>query len=108
MTYGKDLNITLLALADPTRREIINRLRHGELAVGEIAAGMSISRPAVSQHLRVLSDAGLLTVTPMGAKRLYRIAPEGTQPLRQYLDELWDDALTAFATKAEEQAKETQ
>ena len=96
----------ITALADPTRRVIIDRLRSGALPVGAIAKGMTISRPAVSQHLRVLSDAGLLTVTPAGNRRLYAIAPEGVAGLRDYLDTLWDDALTAFARAADEKAKE--
>ncbi len=96
----------ITALADPTRRVIIDRLRSGALPVGAIAEGMTISRPAVSQHLRVLSDAGLLTVTPQGNRRLYAIAPEGVDTLRRYLDTLWDDALAAFAQAATDQAKE--
>jgi DNA-binding transcriptional ArsR family regulator len=95
----------ITALADPTRRVIIDRLRAGAMPVGAIAKGMTISRPAVSQHLRVLSDAGLLTVTPAGNRRLYAIAPEGVDELRRYLDTLWDDALAAFAQAAAEKAK---
>jgi DNA-binding transcriptional ArsR family regulator len=95
----------ITALADPTRRTIIDRLRSGALPVSAIADGMQISRPAVSQHLRVLSDAGLLTVTPAGNRRLYAIAPEGVDQLRKYLDTLWDDALSAFARAASEKAK---
>ncbi|MCG3267324.1 helix-turn-helix transcriptional regulator [Yoonia sp. I 8.24] len=101
MTYQH----AITALADPTRRVIIDRLRAGPLAVGAIANGMEISRPAVSQHLRVLSDAGLLTVTPSGNRRLYAIAPDGVDALRKYLDSLWDDALSAFARAAHEKAK---
>jgi len=101
-----DYEDAITALADPTRRVIIDRLRSGPLAVGTIADGMAISRPAVSQHLRVLSDAGLLTVTPSGNRRLYAIAPEGIAGLREYLDTLWDDALAAFAQAAAEKAKE--
>jgi DNA-binding transcriptional ArsR family regulator len=96
----------ITALADPTRRVIIDRLRSGALPVGAIAKGMKISRPAVSQHLRVLSDAGLLTVTPQGNRRLYAIAPDGVDDLRRYLDSLWDDALAAFTQAAADQAKE--
>lgn len=103
-----DYENAITALADPTRRVIIDRLRSGALPVGAIAKGMNISRPAVSQHLRVLSDAGLLTVTPAGNRRLYAIAPEGIAGLRAYLDTLWDDALSAFARAAEEKAKESQ
>ena len=100
-----DYQDAITALADPTRRVIIDRLRGGPLAVGAIAEGMEISRPAVSQHLRVLSDAGLLTVTPSGNRRLYAIAPDGVDELRKYLDSLWDDALTAFARAAHDKAK---
>ena len=101
MTYQH----AITALADPTRRVIIDRLRGGPLAVGAIACGMDISRPAVSQHLRVLSDAGLLTVTPSGNRRLYAIAPDGVDQLRINLDNMWDDALSAFARAAHEKAK---
>ena len=102
-----DYQDAITALADPTRREIIDRLRAGPLPVAAIAATMPISRPAVSQHLRVLSDAGLLTVTPQGNRRLYAIAPEGVDQLRRYLDTLWDDALGAFERAAKEKAKGT-
>ncbi len=95
----------ITALADPTRRKIIERLRAGAMPVTAIAAGMGVSRPAVSQHLRVLSDAGLLSVTPQGNRRLYAIAPEGVENLRNYLDSLWDDALASFARAAREKAK---
>ena len=100
-----DYQDAITALADPTRREIIDRLRRGPLPVAAIAADMAVSRPAVSQHLRVLSDAGLLTVTPQGNRRLYAIAPEGVDQLRRYLDTLWDDALSAFERAAREKAK---
>lgn len=85
----------------------MDRLRGGAMPVAAIAEGMNVSRPAVSQHLRVLSDAGLLTVTPLGNRRLYAIAPEGVDQLRRYLDTLWDDALAAFAKAATEKAKDT-
>lgn len=100
MTYEDTIN----ALADPTRRAIIDKLRNGGLPVGVIAEGMPISRPAVSQHLRVLTDAGLLVVTPSGNRRHYAIAPNGVDNLRRYLDSLWDDALASFARAAEEKA----
>ncbi|WP_375255557.1 ArsR/SmtB family transcription factor [Yoonia sp.] len=95
----------ITALADPTRRVIIDRLRGGALSVAAIAKDMTVSRPAVSQHLRVLSDAGLVTVTPAGNRRLYAIAPEGVDQLRKYLDTLWDDALSAFARGPPAKAK---
>ncbi len=90
------------ALADPSRRAIVERLRSGALPVGEIADGLPISRPAVSQHLRVLSDAGLLFCESHGNRRLYAISPEGVAALRAYLDSLWDDALTCFETAAKD------
>jgi len=101
MTYED----AITALADPMRRKIVEKLRAGALPVARIAEGLPVSRPAVSQHLRVLSDAGLLTVTPVGNKRLYAIAPDGVDELRKYLDTLWDDALDAFARAANEKAK---
>lgn len=97
--------IAIAALADPTRRAILEKLRDGPLPVCVLAADLPISRPAVSQHLRVLSDAGLLTVTPEGTRRLYAIAPEGVADLRRWLDRLWDDALAAFAAEARRMAE---
>ena len=97
---------TIAALADPTRRALVERLRAGPLAVGELADELPISRPAVSQHLKVLSDAGLLLVEPQGTRRLYRLAPQGLADLRAYLDGLWDDALSGFAARARQIAAE--
>lgn len=101
MTYDD----AIAALADPTRRAIVEQLRAGPMPVGELAKGLTVSRPAVSQHLRVLSDAGLLSVTPKGTRRLYAIAPDGIAALRSYLDSLWSDALTSFAARAEIEAE---
>ncbi|MDJ0827507.1 MAG: metalloregulator ArsR/SmtB family transcription factor [Rhodobacter sp.] len=95
----------IAALADPTRRALVERLRAGPQPVGVLADDLPISRPAVSQHLKVLSDAGLLEVEPQGARRLYRLAPRGLDELRAYLDGLWDDALSSFAARAREVAK---
>ena len=95
------------ALADPTRRAIINCLRAGPLPVGQLASNLPVSRPAVSQHLRVLSDAGLLRVVPVGNRRVYHLAPNGMACLRDYLDDLWDDALRAFSTAAQTQKDKT-
>ncbi len=106
MTYAIAIEAQLTALADPTRRAILDRLRDGPLPVCDLAAGLPVSRPAVSQHLRVLSDAGLLRVTPQGNRRLYAIAPGGVQELRTYLDGLWDDALAAFAAAARQAAQQ--
>lgn len=93
----------LVALADPTRRSILEKLRAGPRPVGEIAAGMTISRPAVSQHLKVLKDGGLVAETRRGTRHYFAIAPEGIGELRAYLDGLWSDALAAFARHVESQ-----
>lgn len=105
MTYTDAISASIVALADPTRRALIDRLRGGALPVCDLACDMPISRPAVSQHLRVLSDAGLLVVTPQGNRRLYALAPDGFSLLRLYLDGLWDDALAAFVAAAKAQAQ---
>jgi DNA-binding transcriptional ArsR family regulator len=93
----------LTALADPSRRAIFEALRGGPSAVGELAKRFPISRPAVSQHLKVLKEAGLVTDHAVGTRRLYRIRPEGIAEMRAYLDRMWDDALTAFAAAVEQQ-----
>ena len=89
------------ALGDPTRRRIFERLRDGPRAVGELAAELPISRPAVSQHLRVLKEAGLVTERKDGTRRLYRVDPHGLTDLRKYFESFWDEALAAFAAAAE-------
>jgi DNA-binding transcriptional ArsR family regulator len=89
------------ALGDPTRRAIFERLRDGPLAVGELAASLPVSRPAVSQHLRVLKQAGLVADRPDGARRLYRIDPEGLSHLRAFVDDFWDRALAELKAAAE-------
>jgi DNA-binding transcriptional ArsR family regulator len=89
------------ALGDPTRRAIFERLREGPRAVGELAATLPVSRPAVSQHLRVLKEAGLVLDRAEGARRLYRVAPQGVQALREYLGTFWDAALAEFKAAAE-------
>ena len=89
------------ALGDPTRRAIFERLRRGPSAVGALATGLPVSRPAVSQHLRVLKDAGLVTERHEGTRRVYRVDPRGVAALRAYFDEFWNDALAAFAEAAE-------
>ena len=92
------------ALADPTRRQIFERLARRPRPVGELAEGLPVSRPAVSQHLRVLADAGLVVATKDGNRRLYRVNPRGVDGMRSYLDRFWTDALAAFedAARAEE------
>jgi DNA-binding transcriptional ArsR family regulator len=91
----------LAALGDPTRRAIFERLRGGPLAVGQLAAGLPVTRPAVSQHLRVLEAAGLVSAERSGTRRLYRIDLQGVGALRDYLDSFWADALAAFKAEAE-------
>jgi DNA-binding transcriptional ArsR family regulator len=97
MTYG----MALTALADPTRRAVFERLRAGPLPVNAVAAGMPVSRPAVSQHLRALKEAGLVQERSEGVRRIYSVRREGLQELRDWLDGFWDDALEAFKAQAE-------
>jgi DNA-binding transcriptional ArsR family regulator len=92
------------ALGDPTRRSVFKRLRQGGRSVREIATGMDVSRPAVSQHLKVLKDAGLVIVRPEGTRRLYEVDPAAIGALRSWLDEFWDEALKAFKKAAEQEA----
>lgn len=87
----------LVALVDPTRRELYGTLRAGDYTVGELAALTRISQPAVSQHLRVLSDANLVTLRRDGTRRYYRASTEGLAELRAYIESLWDDVLAAYA-----------
>jgi len=93
------------ALADPTRRSVFERLLDGALPVGRIAKGMPVSRPAVSQHLKVLKEAGLVTDRAEGTRRVYSIDPNGLGALRRYLDQFWDQALEAFAAEVENDLK---
>jgi DNA-binding transcriptional ArsR family regulator len=95
------------ALGDPTRRAIFERLRSGPRAVGEIADELPVSRPAVSQHLRVLKEAGLVTERRNGTRRLYRLDPDGLGRLRDYFDSFWNDALAAFKAAAEDERRST-
>jgi DNA-binding transcriptional ArsR family regulator len=90
------------ALADGTRRTIFRRLADGPMAVGEIADGLPVSRPAVSQHLKVLRCAGLVADRRVGTRRLYHVDPRGVEALRAELDVFWDKALAAFALLADE------
>src|ERR671936_2362644 len=89
------------ALGDRTRRAIFEQLRSGPRAVGEIANELPISRPAVSQHLRVLKEAGLVTQRRDGTRRLYRLDPDGLGELRGYFDQFWEAALAGFKAAAE-------
>lgn len=93
--------VALATLADPTRRAIFERLRAGPRSVGQLAEGLPVSRPAVSQHLKALKDAGLVRDEARGTARIYRIHAEGLRELRDWLDSFWDDALTRFKDYAE-------
>ena len=92
---------SLAVLADPTRRRVFERLRSGPSAVNALAAGLPVSRPAVSQHLRALREAGLVDERSEGARRIYSIRRAGLKELRDWLDTFWDDALTAVQREAE-------
>jgi DNA-binding transcriptional ArsR family regulator len=92
------------ALGDPTRRAILERLLEGPLPVGELARDFPVSRPAISQHLRVLKDARLVLDRPVGNRRLYELNPAGVDALRAYFDRFWNHALAAFKKAAEERA----
>jgi DNA-binding transcriptional ArsR family regulator len=89
------------ALGDPTRRAILDRLLNGPMPVGELARQFPISRPAISQHLRVLKRARLVTDRPVGNRRLYAVDPAGVEALRTYFDRFWAQALAAFKRAAE-------
>ena len=89
------------ALGDPTRRAVLELLRGGERPVGELAAVLPVSRPAVSQHLRILRGAGLVSERRDGTRRLYRVDPDGLAALRTYLETYWNDVLAAFKGAAE-------
>ncbi|MGN6378709.1 MAG: ArsR/SmtB family transcription factor [Gaiellales bacterium] len=91
----------LEALGDPTRREIFERLSGSPLAVGQLARDMPISRPAVSQHLKVLMDAGLVFARPAGTRRVYQVDPRAVEALREYFDAFWGQALNSFRRAAE-------
>jgi DNA-binding transcriptional ArsR family regulator len=92
-----------VALADPTRRRVFEQLRHGPKRVGVIAAHLPVSRPAVSQHLGVLKKAGLVAERAEGTRRVYYIDPQGLASIRAWLDQFWDDALTAFKAEMEKE-----
>ena len=101
MAYGNALAV----LADPTRREVFERLRGGPRPVNVLAAGLPVSRPAVSQHLKVLKDAGLVEERSEGVRRIYSVRREGLTELRAWLDSFWGNALDAFKLEAENSYK---
>ena len=94
------------ALGDPTRRLVFERLAKRPMSVGKLASGLAVSRPAVSQHLKVLKDAGLVTDKEDGTRRIYSIDPRGIAAMRSYLDKFWDRSLAAFKAAAEEESSE--
>ena len=93
-----------VALGDPTRQLILERLAKRPLPVGKIAAGLPVSRPAVSQHLKILRSAGLVAHAQHGTRRVYRIDPRGIDAMRTYLDRFWDRALAALKVAAEQES----
>jgi len=96
-------DIIFTALADPTRRKVFEHLATSPSPVGALADRLPVSRPAVSQHLKVLSDAGLITVRSEGTRRIYSVSPEKLAELRNWLDTMWGTALSAFAEAAEKE-----
>jgi DNA-binding transcriptional ArsR family regulator len=96
------------ALGDPTRRRIFELLQNGPRAVGELAGELPVSRPAVSQHLRVLKEAGLVTERREGTRRIYRLDPDGLGELRAYFDTFWTTALASFEAAVERNGEEQQ
>jgi len=94
------------ALAEPMRVAIVEKLAQRPMAVGELAAGLPVSRPAVSQHLKVLKEAKLVRDQAQGTRRIYSLDPAGLGPLRQWLDRFWDQALAAYAEAAEREEQE--
>lgn len=98
-------NRVFAALHDPTRRAVLERLRDGPRPVGEIARGLPVTRPAVSQHLKVLKEAGLVSDRSEGTRRIYYVDPKGLGAMRAWLDQFWDSALSAFAAEVERASK---
>ena len=96
------------ALGDPTRRLIFEHLARGPRAVGELAGELPVSRPAVSQHLKALKEAGLVVDRAVGTRRIYHVNPSGVAALRAYLDQIWGDALAAFQAFVEQEPEATQ
>lgn len=100
MTYECVIN----SLADKTRRQILEQLRGNPSTVAELAAGQTVSRPAVSQHLRVLHESQLVKVTPVGNRRIYSVDPSGLNALKGYLDTFWSDVLDAYSDEVKRQS----
>ena len=102
------IDTTLRAIAEPNRRTILQITHLRELSAGEIAAYFNLTRPAISQHLRVLSDAGLVSMRREGAKRMYRARPEGIQEVKEFLERFWGDRLTSLKQAAEAEERLSQ
>jgi DNA-binding transcriptional ArsR family regulator len=96
-----NVSTSFAALGDPTRRVIFERLARRPMSVGKLAAGLSVTRPAVSQHLKKLKEASLVREHKVGTRRVYRLDPRGVEAMRSYLDRFWDRALAAFKEAAE-------
>jgi DNA-binding transcriptional ArsR family regulator len=103
--YTTLVEAALKAIAGPRRRQILTLVRDGELSAGEIAAHFDVTRPAVSQHLNVLKEAGLVSERRNGTKRLYRSRPEGLAEVKEFLEEFWDERLVALKREAEKEEK---
>ena len=99
--------LVLDALGDATRRRLVERLRGGPLAVGELAARLPVSRPAVSKHLKVLTEAGLVTHEVDGTRRIYRLDPRGLDELRRWTEQFWDGALEGFASHVDRRTRQS-
>jgi DNA-binding transcriptional ArsR family regulator len=106
VTYGRHARDRFAALADPTRRVIFERVALRPPAVGDLARGLPVSRPAVSQHLRVLKEAGLVKETAHGTRHIYQVDPRGIGAMREWLDALWAPALEAFKEFADKHTDE--
>ena len=100
------MDVALRALADPRRRAILATIRDRELPAGEIASRFDVTRPAISQHLAVLREAGLVSERRDGTRRLYRARPAGVAPLREWLEAFWDDGLAMLKATAEEEERD--
>lgn len=99
------MELALRAIAEPRRREILELVRDRELPAGAIASHFAVTRPAISQHLRVLSDAGLVAERRVGTRRLYRARPEGLEELRAYLEGFWQGRLWLMSRAVEDEAR---
>jgi len=108
MAYTEATARVLDALGDPTRRAVLELLREGPQPVGELASHLPVSRPAVSQHLRVLKEAGLVQDRQDGTRRLYRVDTDGLSALRTYLESFWGTALTRFEAAATAESRRTE